>query len=199
MAKELVFKLSGKDYNAAPVKLDRKKIYGWTDTIATDRSGDVCGSAYLSPDDALIIPSGGLKQGTVSADGRWIEKSELTAYSEDGTEVLPVLPSAFDAPIELKEKATVEQFLDNDWESVYQLDNADLAAVVGDDIYKFEFSYRGGTNHNDAYLVTTPAGLFLFAGDRQEFPLVSLAEEMTIDDTEEAEEEVIDELDFSMF
>ena len=199
MAKELVFKLSGKDYNAAPVKLERKKIYGWTDTIATDRSGDVCGSAYLSPDDALIIPSGGLKQGTVSADGRWIEKSELTAYSEDGTEVLPVLPSAFDAPIELKEKATVEQFLDNDWESVYQLDNADLAAAVGDDIYKFEFSYRGGTNHNDAYLVTTPAGLFLFAGDRQEFPLVSLAEETTIDDTEEAEEEAIDELDFSMF
>ena len=199
MAKELVFKLSGKDYNAAPVKLDRKKIYGWTDTIATDRSGDVCGSAYLSPDDALIIPSGGLKQGTVSADGRWLEKSELTAYSEDGTEVLPVLPSAFDAPIELKEKATVEQFLDNDWESVYQLDNADLATAVGDDIYKFEFSYRGGTNHNDAYLVTTPAGLFLFAGDRQEFPLVSLAEETTIDDTEEAEEEIIDELDFSMF
>lgn len=199
MAKELVFKLSGKDYNAAPVKLERKKIYGWTDTIATDRSGDVCGSAYLSPDDALIIPSGGLKQGTVSADGRWLEKSELTAYSEDGTEVLPVLPSAFDAPIELNEKATVEQFLDNDWESVYQLDNADLAAAVGDDIYKFEFSYRGGTNHNDAYLVTTPAGLFLFAGDRQEFPLVSLAEETTIDDTEEAEEEAIDELDFSMF
>ena len=199
MAKELVFKLSGKDYNAAPVKLERKKIYGWTDTIATDRSGDVCGSAYLSPDDALIIPSGGLKQGTVSADGRWLEKSELTAYSEDGTEVLPVLPSAFDAPIELKEKATVEQFLDNDWESVYQLDNADLAAAVGDDIYKFEFCYRGGTNHNDAYLVTTPAGLFLFAGDRQEFPLVSLAEETTIDDTEEAEEEIIDELDFSMF
>lgn len=199
MAKELMFKLSGKDYNAAPVKLERKKIYGWTDTIATDRSGDVCGSAYLSPDDALIIPSGGLKQGTVSADGRWLEKSELTAYSEDGTEVLPVLPSAFDVPIELKEKATVEEFLDNDWESVYQLDNADLAAAVGDDIYKFEFSYRGGTNHNDAYLVTTPAGLFLFAGDRQEFPLVSLAEETTIDDTEEAEEEAIDELDFSMF
>ena len=49
MAKELVFKLSGKDYNAAPVKLERKKIYGWTATIATDRNGDVCSSAYLSP------------------------------------------------------------------------------------------------------------------------------------------------------
>ena len=165
MAKELIFKLNGTDYGSAPVKLERKKIYGWTDVVATDRSGSVCGSAYLSPDD----------------------------------EVLPNLPSSFDAPIELKLKATAEEFLDNDWEAVYQLVNADLATAVGDDIYKFEFSYRGGTNHNDGYLINTPGGLFLFAGDRQEFPLVSLAEETTIDDTEEPVEEEIDELDFSMF
>ena len=199
MAKELMFRLAGSEYGAAPVKLERKKIYGWTDTVATDRNGDVCNSAYLSPDDALVIPSGGLKQAVVDDGGRWVEKSELVAYSEDGSEVLPVLPSSFDAPIELKVKATAEEFLDNDWESVYQLVNADLATAVGDDIYKFDFSYRGGTNHNDGYLMATPAGLFLFAGDRQEFPLVSLAEETTIDDTEEPVEEEIDELDFSMF
>ena len=92
-----------------------------------------------------------------------------------------------------------EEFLDNDCESVYQLVNPDLAAAGGDDIYTFDFSYRGGTNHNDAYLMNTPGGLFLFAGDKQEFPLVSLAEETTIDDTEEPVEEEIDELDFSMF
>jgi hypothetical protein len=199
MAKELQFKLNGTDYGAAPVKLERKKIYGWTNIVATDRSGVECGSAYLAPDDALIIPSGGLKQGTVDSDGRWIEKSELTAYSEDGSEVLPILPSSFDAPIELKQKATAEEFLDNDWEAVYQLVNADLAAAVGDDIYKFDFNYRASTNHNDGYLINTPGGLFLFAGDQQELPLVALADETTIDDTEEAVEEEIDELDFSMF
>lgn len=42
MAKELIFKLSGSDFAAAPVKLERKKIYGWTDTVATDKNGDVC-------------------------------------------------------------------------------------------------------------------------------------------------------------
>ena len=194
-----MFKLAGTEYGAAPVKLERKKIYGWTDTVATDRNGDVCNSAYLSPDDALVIPSGGLKQAVVDDGGRWVEKSALVAYSEDGSEVLPVQPSSFDAPIELKEKATTEEFLDNDWESVYQLVNPDLAAAVGDDIYKFDFSYRGGTNHNEGYLMNTPGGLFLFAGDKQEFPLVSLAEETTIDDTEEPVEEEIDELDFSMF
>ena len=199
MAKELIFSIAGKDYGAAPVKLERKKIYGWTNIVATDKAGEVCSSAYLSPDDALVIPSGGLKQGTVDSEGRWVEKSELTAYSEDGSEPLPTYASSFDAPIALKEKATPEDFLDNDWESVYQLVNADLAAAVGNDIYKFDFSYRGGTNHNDAYLMNTPSGLFLFAGDKQEFPLVSLAEETTIDDTEEPVEEEIDELDFSMF
>ena len=199
MARELIFTLAGTDYGAAPVKLERKKIYGWTDTVATDKNGEVCKSAYLSPDDALVIPSGGLQQATVDEAGRWVDKSELTAYSEDGQEVLPVLPSSFDAPIELKEKATTEEFLDNDWESVYQIMNADLAAAVGDDIYKFVFNYTKSTNRNDAYLMNTHSGLFLFAGDKQEFPLVSLAEETTIDDNEEAEDESIDELDFSMF
>ena len=198
MAKELIFRLFDTWLAATPVKLERKKIYGWTETVATDKDGEACVSAYLSPDDSLIIPSGGLKQATVDSDGRWIDKSDLIAYSEDGESKLPVLPSSFDAPIELNTKATIEEFLDNDWESVYQLVNPELAAAVGEDIYKFEFSYRGGTNHNDAYLLNTPGGLFLFAGDKQEFPLVSHEEEATIDDYEEPEEE-IDELDFSMF
>lgn len=196
MAREIIFRLSGKDYGAAPVKLERKKIYGWTSLVATDRNGKECISAYLSPDDSLIIPSGGLKQGTVDDDGRWLDKSELVAFGEDG-KMLPEIPSSFDSPIELGLKATTEEFLDNDWESVYQLVNEELAEAIGDDIYKFEFSLRAGVNHNDGYLLNTPDGLFLFAGDKQEFPLLTLTDETTIDDNEEPEEE-IDELDFSM-
>lgn len=199
MAKELSFSLNGVSYGAAPIKLERKKIYGWTSLVATSGNGDVCSTAYLSPDDALIIPSGGLKQGIVSEDGCWIDKTNLTAYSEDGANVLPLYPSSFDAPIELNQKATAKDFLDNEWESVYQLANEDLSNIVGDDIYRFSFCYRGGTNLNDAYLLNTPNGLFLFAGNHQEFPLVSLAEETTIDELDEEMEEEIDELDFSMF
>ena len=92
MAKELIFKLAGTDYAAAPVKLERKKIYGWISLVATDRAGGVCESTYLSPDDSLIIPSGGLKQATVDSEGRWVDKSGLKAYSEDGEQELPVLP-----------------------------------------------------------------------------------------------------------
>lgn len=198
MAKELRFALAGNEFAAAPVKLERKKIYGWSDLVATGKDGEVCGTAYLSPDDALLIPSGGYKQGTVDDTGRWVEKSELTPFNEDGTE-MPVYESSFDSVIELSGTATEEEFLDNDWESVYRLDNAGLAAAVGDTIYKFGFSYRGGCNHNDGYLLNTPGGLFLFAGDKQEFPLVSLADQTVIDDVEEEVEEEIDDLDFSMF
>ena len=198
MAKELQFSLAGNAYAAAPVKLERKKIYGWSDLVATDKQGDVCEKAYLLPDQALLIPSGGYKQGTVDDNGLWVDKSSLTAYDKEGN-VMPEYASSFDSVIELKQKVTAEEFLDNDWESVYQLVNADLAAAIGNDIYKFEFFYRTGANHNDGYLLNTPGGLFLFAGDKQEFPLVTLAEQGVIDETEDEVEEEIDELDFSMF
>jgi hypothetical protein len=198
MAKELKFMISGAEYASAPVKLERKKIYGWSALVATDKAGEECDTAYLSVEDSMLVPSGGYKQGIVDNEGRWVEKSELTPYTEDG-EVMPNYPSSFDAPIELKNTVTAEEFLDNDWESVYQLVNAELAAAVGDKIYKFEFSYRGGTNHNDGYLLNTPGGLFLFAGDKQEFPFVTLSEQTVIDDMEEEVEEEIDDLDFSMF
>ncbi len=197
MAKELIFSLSGTNYAAAPVKLDRKKIYGWSALVATDKNGEVCTSAYLSPDDALIIPSGGLKHATVDDTGRWVDKAALKAYDNDGNELI-LYPSSFDAPIPLTQTVNTEQFLDNDWEAVYQIVNDELAAAVGEAIYKFDFNYRESTNHNDGYLINTPSGLFLFAGDPQPFELVSLAEQTTIDENEEVIEE-IDELDFSMF
>ena len=156
--------------------------------MATDNSGEVCGTAYLSPDDALLIPSGGYKLGTVDDAGRWVEKSELTAYDTDGNE-LKQYASSFDTVISLDKTVSEEEFLDNDWEAVYQLVNAELAVAVGDNIYKFEFSY----------LINTPGGLFLFAGDKQDFPLVSLADQTVIDEVEEEVEEEIDDLDFSMF
>ena len=197
MAKELTFTLSGADYLAAPVKLERKKIYGWSSLIATDKNGEECSSAYLSPDDAMVIPSGGLKQGTVDKDGKWVEKSSLIAYGPD-EQPLPTYPSSFDAPIVLDKKVSMEQFLDNEWESVYQLVNEELAAAIGQDIYMFDFNFRASTNHNDGYLMNTPGGLFLFAGDAEQFEWVALADQTTIDETEEVVEE-IDELDFSMF
>lgn len=153
---------------------DRGFLYhkNGSDLVVTDKAGEACGTAYLSPDDALLIPSGGYKQGTVNDADRWVDKSELTACDFEGNE-LKQYASSFDAVISLDKTVSEEEFLDNNWEAVYQLVNPELAAAVDDNIYKFEFSYRGGTNHNDGYLINTPGGLFLFAGDKQDSPTTS--------------------------
>ena len=197
MAKELLFSLGGSLYGSAPVKLERKKLYGWSSVVATDRQDMTCISAYLSPDDSMVIPSGAFKQGTVDDEGRWVDKSELTAYGENG-QALAVVPSSFDSTIELHETVPAEEFLDHEWDSVYQLANTELADAVGDDIYVFPFSYKGGTTRNDGFLMRTDAGLFLFSGSKLDYPLVTLAQETVIDDFEDDLEEDIDELDFSM-
>jgi hypothetical protein len=58
MAQSLRFKLGGAEYEAAPVKIERKKMYGRVDTEATDTNGAVCTAVRLDPDGVLIIPAG---------------------------------------------------------------------------------------------------------------------------------------------
>ena len=197
MAKELTFNLGGNAFAAAPVKLERKKLYGWSSLVATDRDGHICTAAYISPEDSLMIPSGAAKLATVDEDGIIVKKRDLVVFDADGKE-LESYPSSFEAPIELTETTTEEQFLDHEWSSVYQLQNPDLAIEIRDRIFTFPFSYGGGTSLQDGFLLNCPAGLFLFAGTPVDFAPVSLAEEAVIDECEEETVEDIDELDFSM-
>ena len=197
MAKELTFNLDGNAFAAAPVKLERKKLYGWSSLVATDRDGRICTAAYISPEDTLMIPSGAAKLATVDETGVIVKKADLIAFDADG-KALENYPSSFEAPIELVQTATEEQFLDHEWASVYQIQNAELASAVGTRIFTFPFSYSGGTPLQDGFLMNCPAGLFLFAGTPVDFTPVSLAEEAVIDECEEETVEDIDELDFSM-
>ena len=197
MAKEFTFILGGTPFSAAPVKLERKKIYGWSNLVATDRDGRTCTAAYICPEDSLMIPSGAAKMATVDENGLIVKKTDLTAFDADGKE-LETFPSSFDSPIDLSETATEEEFLDHEWSSVYQIQNPDLAARIGNRIYVFPFSYSGGTSLQDGFLMNCPAGLFLFAGTATDFAPVGLSEEAVIDETEEDALEDIDELDFSM-
>ena len=197
MAKEFTFTLRGNAYAAAPVKLERKKIYGWSSLVATDRDGHVCTAAYISPEDSLMIPSGAAKMATVDENGLIVKKSDLIAFDAEG-KALETVPSSFDSPIDLKRTVTEEEFLDHEWASVYQIQNQELAAAVGKKIFAFPFSYNGGTTLLDGFLMNCPAGLFLFAGVPVDFTPVSLGEEAVIDDAEEEVVDDIDELDFSM-
>ena len=198
MASSLVFDLGGTVFEAVPVKLERKKLYGYADVVATDGSGEVCQAARLDPDGSLIVPPGGVKLGTLTEDGKWVERSELRAVDADGKE-LPVVPSSFGQVIALTDEAGEEDFLDHAWTSVYQLGNRDLAAAVGDRIFQFPFNYRADPFPSDGFLLAANGLAYLFTGNRVAREFTGLAEEAALE--EEAPEEAVaedEDLDFGM-
>ncbi len=198
MAQALRFQIGGTEIESAPVKLDRKKLYGYVDTVATNAAGEICVSAQVDPDGGLIVPAGAVKPAILDEDGLWVERSELVPMSADGQE-LPVLPSSFDAPIVLDRKAGADEFLDHVWKSVYQLDSAELAAAVGNDIYSFPFNYRSGPIADEGYLLASDGAVFLFAGERIAFEYIGISEEGVLDeeaDQDAGQEE--DDFDFGM-
>lgn len=197
MAKELKFVISGKSFSGQPVKLEREKIYGRSEIVTTDRNGHVCVGASLDPEGTLIIPAGAVKPGLLDDSGNWVEKSALRMIDGNGREPTAV-PSSFDGEIILAQKVSPEEFLDHSWKSVYQLDIPDLVPLVGEDIYAFPFSYRGGFSADDGFLLTADGKCWLFAGEPVDFPLIGIGEEGILDDPESEEAEAIDELDFDM-
>lgn len=56
MAKPLQFLLNAETFDGVPVKLERSKLYGHVDTVATDAAGGVCISASLDSAGTLVIP-----------------------------------------------------------------------------------------------------------------------------------------------
>jgi glycosyltransferase involved in cell wall biosynthesis len=81
---------------------------------------------------------------------------------------------------------------------LHNVDNEELAAAVGDDIYAFPFSYRGGLSQDEGYLQKSGETLFLFTGEKVDFEMIGVEEEGVLDDQDAAPAEEDEELDFSM-
>jgi hypothetical protein len=206
MARELTFLVNGKEYTSSPTKIDRKKLYGWTENIALDDEGNECKLVSMDESGTLIIPKGGMALGIVS-NGFWIQRSELKAVYEDGTPA-ELLPSSYSVPVELSKKASIEEFLDYSVQSFYQLDGAsdELINFIGSDIYSFTYCYRDSYEGKTAFLLTAGdenAGknLFMMIGVQNEFEMLNLAQTSVIEEEPEIEEEEDEdtEIDFSMF
>ena len=197
MAKPLQFRLDGSIFEGVPVKLEREKLYGYADTIATTQDGNSCILANLDAGGTLVIPPGAIKNGTVDENGMWFEKAELTAVDISGKPA-ELRASSFDAPVDLTETVSEETFFDNVWNSVYQIINPELAEKLGDKIYKFPFNYRAGTGNDDGYLLSANGLVYLFSGDAISFQYLGLGEEGVLDGEIPDEEMDDDELDFDL-
>ncbi|MDR2027052.1 MAG: hypothetical protein LBQ01_05755 [Prevotellaceae bacterium] len=206
MARELTFLINGREYAISPTKIDRKKLYGWTENIALDSEGNECKLVCTDESGTLIIPKGGIGLGIVSDNGFWVQRSELKAVYDDGTPA-ELIPSSYSVPIELSGKASVEELLNHSITLFYQLDGAsdELIDLVGNDIYSFTYCYRDSYEGKTAFILAAGdeskgKNLFMMVGVPNEFEMLGLFQTSVIEEEPEIEEEEDDtEIDFSMF
>ena len=100
MARELIFQLNASQFPFSPTKIDRSKLYGWTEIKAMDAKNVECKTFYMDSSGSIMIPKGGVSYGVIDNDGKWVNKSELMAVHLDGSPA-ELIPSSFSAPIVL--------------------------------------------------------------------------------------------------
>ena len=203
MPRTLTFDLGGTEYTAEPMKIDRRKLYGWTETHAFDDDGNECQLVSTDASGTIIIPKGGVGLGIESADGKWVERGELRTVNEDGSDA-ELTPSSYSAVIELTHKASDEEFLDCSITGFYHLDGAEpgLIETVGNDIYTFDYCYRDAYETSPAFVLAAQIDgtmeLFMFVGVKNDFGYIGL-DEVSTPDEDQTDEEESDDIDFSMF
>lgn len=198
MARTLSFKINGREFNVSPTKVDRRKLYGWTELVVTDSDGNLCRQAAVNSDGVTIIDQGATKLGIVSEDGLWIERKELIAVDSDGNEIKPEA-SSFDCGCLLEETATLDEVLNLNVLSVYQIGMENdflFRKEIGEAIYKFHFNYRSGVSLTQAFLLANNESIFMLIGTPAIIEYIGLEESGVIDDIEEFEIE--EDLDFGM-
>lgn len=199
MARTLTFRLGRKTYAAAPVKIDRRKLYGWTEVVAYDDQDGPCTVVSTDETGTLVIARGGTATGLLSPDGRWVGRGELRTVRADGTPA-ELLASSFSGTVVLDRRVTDEEFLDHDITDFYQLRSADgeLATRIGEQIYGFDYCYNDGCEGYPAFVLVSDGQAFLLIGRRLRFDMIAYEEPGYLEeDAPDAEED--EAFDFAMF
>lgn len=200
MPRQLTFVLKRRTYRVTPVKIDRRKLYGWTEIEATDDAGAVCEVVGTDRTGRLIIPRGGTAVGLLTPRGEWVERSELKTVTAEGGEAV-LLPSSFDNEIPLERTASPEEYFDHDITDFYLLADAppELLRAVGRRIYRFDYCYTEGCEGSPAFVLAADEGLFLLIGQRLRFEMIGYEEPEFIDEEISGEGDEDEAVDFAMF
>jgi hypothetical protein len=102
------------------VKLERNKVYVWTETKYTDSEGKLSSFITMLDDGRTMLGTGGLALKSIDAHGNEIDKSTIVAIYEDGSEAT-LFPSVFDGETVLDSKKSIQDYLEMDVKAVYQL------------------------------------------------------------------------------
>jgi hypothetical protein len=195
MSKVLVFNFKGSVFSVSPLKIERKKLYGYNKTVVYDEDGMECETANLDEGASGLIPKGGIGLGILSPEGLWVDRSSLKTVNANGRDA-QLVPSSYDSIISLTKKVSAQDLLDYCITGFYKLQASGLANALKSDIYTFEYCYRASYEPTTAFILTSEGNAFMLIGYKAVFEMLSLPEEAVID--EEINEEDDEEIDFSM-
>jgi len=192
MPRPLVLSLDGREFDVRILKIDREKLYGKVEIEASDEKGNPAQLLVLAPDGKMLIDKGGTALSTVDENGDSISRADLVAVDEDGQKIETV-PSSFNQTNVLK-RANVEDYLSQLVKSVYWLDPVEKEDkkylqdhVSAGLIYNFDFSYRGGTEYDNAFVLGNKSDAFMIIGKPAELEFVKLNQAVDLDPTDEQE------------
>jgi len=201
MARTANLTFNGKSYDAGFVKLDRKKVYGWSKIDIYDEKDKTCSLASIA-DGEHILPSGSVTLAGFNLKGEYVKKSELIGMDSNGKKV-DKIPSIYDQGASLT-KVDLDEFLSINVKSVYQLSLNEgkeelLSLLSSGDIYHFPFNYRADYNADDGYLITNANEVFAVIGEKANIEFIGLEnKEEEVPETVEEESAEIDDFDFGM-
>ena len=203
MARPLVLSLDGQEFPVSIRKIDREQIYGSVEIEAFDEKGNPAQLLVLAADGKTLLDKGGTALATLDEEGNSVERNTLKAVNLEGGE-LPTVESSFSSRNDLT-VADVNDYLAQLVKSVYMLDafedgnlNYLLDHLASGLIYRFPFSYRGGTEYDNAFVICNGGDAFMIIGKQAKFQFSKLNQAARLDAVEE-EEITGDEIDFDLF
>jgi hypothetical protein len=203
MARDISLSFNGSDYLLGISKVDRKKIYGYTEVDVKDDDGLKCSLATISDDGKYILSKGCVGYATLNEKNEYVASNTIKMVDSEG-EPIDKIPSSFDLEkIEL-ESASLDDYLKLHVKAVYQLnpenDDVDFNALAeilrAEKVLKFKFNYRADYDEDDAYLLESNDSVFMVIGVVSPFEFIGLdqvvEEEVVVDEEDE------DDFDFGM-
>ncbi len=203
MARPLVLSLDGQEFAVSIRKIDRDMLYGSMEIEAFDEKGNPAQLLVLAADGKTLLDKGGTALATLDEKGSSVERSMLKTVDLEGNEIATV-ESSFSHPNKLK-KAEVDDYLAQLVKSVYILDPSEdgdidylLDHLSAGLIYRFPFSYRGGTEYDNAFIIGNGSDAFMIIGKQANFQFSKLNQVARLDSTEEQDISG-DDIDFDLF
>jgi hypothetical protein len=202
MARALILSVDGREFPVQIVKINREDLYGSVEIEAFDEKGKPAELLILAADGKTLIGKGGTALATLDTKGNSISRTDLSVVGAKGEE-LPRVESSFDKPNELR-SADVDDYLSMIVKSVYSIDAVGeesidhLLDLLSDGrVYGFPFSYRGGVEYDDAFVIGNGKDAFLVIGKQAVMQFAKLGQAAELEPIEE-DEISADDLDFDL-